>query len=116
MNKKIFMILIGLSFLLFILKIRICPFFNLFHIPCPGCGLTRSMILLFQGKWLESIRYNVLGIPLFVCCLIYLVAFIIKKNKYIDEFLFIHYHMVIVITTLIMIMVELINMNNVLLY
>ena len=92
------------------------PLFNLFHIPCPGCGLTRSMILLFQGKWLESIRYNVLGIPLFVCCLIYLVAFIIKKNKYIDEFLFIHYHMVIVITTLIMIMVELINMNNVLLY
>lgn len=29
----------------------ICPIARVFGIPCPGCGITRSILLLLQGKW-----------------------------------------------------------------
>ncbi|RMG37426.1 MAG: DUF2752 domain-containing protein [Planctomycetota bacterium] len=31
---------------------------------CPTCGLTRSVIAAAHGRWHESLRYHVLGIPL----------------------------------------------------
>lgn len=35
-----------------------CPSKFLFHLPCPGCGLTRAIICLFQGDLLSSLYYN----------------------------------------------------------
>ena len=59
-----------ISLVLNYFNIRICPFYNLFKIPCPGCGLTRSMLALFRLDIKESINANVLGIPLLIFFLI----------------------------------------------
>ena len=40
---------------------------------CPGCGLGRSMALLYDGQIAESFRMHPLGIPVvfILCCRIY---------------------------------------------
>lgn len=45
-----------------------CLFRLSIGIPCPGCGLTRSLMELWQGHLLASFRYHPLGLPLFVAC------------------------------------------------
>lgn len=45
-------------------------------IPCPGCGMTRSLTSIWHGNFLLSFRFHPLGIPLFaicVCCLVFCV-------------------------------------------
>lgn len=32
----------------------ICPMTYLFGLPCPGCGMTRSLLLLLMGQWRQS--------------------------------------------------------------
>jgi hypothetical protein len=34
---------------------------NVYGVPCPGCGLTRSFLSLFQGEWRLALFYH----PLF---------------------------------------------------
>lgn len=41
-----------------------CPFYDYFHIPCPGCGNTRSVLALAQGNIFSAIRFNVTPIIL----------------------------------------------------
>ena len=57
-SKALDIISKGILILLIILVVTgnyICPFFRLFHIPCPGCGMTRAYISLlrfdFQGAF-----------------------------------------------------------------
>ena len=35
-----------------------CPLKTTLGIPCPGCGLTRAMVLLAQGKWLAAVQLH----------------------------------------------------------
>jgi len=35
-----------------------CPSKLLYHIPCPGCGMTRAAISLLHGNLVSAIRYN----------------------------------------------------------
>jgi len=35
-----------------------CPFFRITGIPCPGCGLTRAVILLLKGEVQASLRFH----------------------------------------------------------
>lgn len=46
----------------------ICPFANLTGIPCPGCGMTRALVLLLQGDLKQSVQYHPLLIP--ILCLV----------------------------------------------
>ncbi|MBS4035972.1 MAG: DUF2752 domain-containing protein [Ignavibacterium sp.] len=41
----------------------ICPLSNFGVDDCPGCGLGRSISLLFSGKITESFQTHILGIP-----------------------------------------------------
>jgi hypothetical protein len=41
-----------------------CIFKALFHIPCPGCGLTRAFQELLQFNFIGALSYNLLAIPL----------------------------------------------------
>lgn len=45
--------------------IRICPFYNVFHMPCPGCGCTRAFAALLRGDISRSWEYN----PAVLCIL-----------------------------------------------
>jgi hypothetical protein len=40
-----------------------CPLAALYHIPCPGCGMTRAILLLAAGHVRDSLRMNALAAP-----------------------------------------------------
>lgn len=39
----------------------LCWFYNLTHIPCPGCGLTRAFICISHGQWHQAAQFNPFG-------------------------------------------------------
>jgi len=41
---------------------EICTFHNLTGLPCPGCGLTRSLVAGVHGQWKVSFEYHRLGL------------------------------------------------------
>ena len=43
-----------------------CIFKDLCGIRCPGCGLTRSFISILNFDFISAIKYNFLGIPIFI--------------------------------------------------
>ncbi len=45
-----------------------CTLRRLFHLPCGGCGLTRSWASLWRGEVNDAFRENWFGPPLFVVC------------------------------------------------
>jgi Protein of unknown function (DUF2752) len=40
-----------------------CGFVRMFHIPCPGCGMTRAVTLLMAGDWRGSLHMHPLALP-----------------------------------------------------
>jgi len=47
-----------------------CLFYSIFHLYCPGCGNTRSVIAILHGDLLSSLRYNT--IPLLLLIIMFL--------------------------------------------
>lgn len=43
-------------------KATLCPFLRFFHVPCFGCGLTKSIIYFYKGDLAESLRFHGLGV------------------------------------------------------
>ena len=43
-----------------------CPFFKLFNITCPACGVTHAWIFLLNGDFLKAIKSNPFFISLTV--------------------------------------------------
>lgn len=39
-------------------NITVCPTKLLWHIPCPGCGITRATLLFMEGNFLDAIKMN----------------------------------------------------------
>lgn len=111
-----FLILGALSLILNLFNIRICPFYHIFKIPCPGCGLTRGFIELIKLNIQKSLEYNILCIPIFLFFIFYLFLLIIKKNYLISNVLNRYKIIIIFICSLILIIVFIININNPLLY
>lgn len=54
----------------------VCTFRSVFGIPCPGCGMTRSLTSIWHGNVLLSMRYHPLGLPIFLCCLVCILCFL----------------------------------------
>jgi hypothetical protein len=40
-----------------------CPFATIFHLPCPGCGMTRAVRLLQAGDASASLQMNPFAVP-----------------------------------------------------
>jgi len=60
-----------------------CPFKMLTGFPCPGCGITKSMVFFYEGNLYKSLVYHLFGPFIVVLCLFLLVKFTIefKQNK-----------------------------------
>jgi hypothetical protein len=43
-----------------------CAIATLFHVPCPGCGMTRAIRLLAAGNVAASLRMHPLAVPVLV--------------------------------------------------
>jgi hypothetical protein len=52
---------------------RLCLFFLSTGLPCPGCGLTRSVVSFAHGQWSEAVYYHPLG-PLFFIAFVAIAA------------------------------------------
>lgn len=55
-----------------------CIFKKIFHISCPGCGLTRAFYALLNFDILSAIKYNILAIPLVFLVGIVLIFLIVE--------------------------------------
>jgi len=111
-----FFVIVVIAGILSIFDIRVCPVFLLFKHPCPGCGLTRSIMSLLKGDFVMSFKYNILGIPFVICFIVMIVLFIFKKDDIVSKFLYKHRVLVIILAIILAIVVEIINLNNPLLY
>lgn len=105
-----------LSLILSIFNIRICPFYRIFKVPCPGCGLTRGFIALFNLDILKSLSYNILCIPILISFCIYLLFIIFDKENLLITWLNKYKKLLIIVCSFILIIVFIINYNNPLLY
>lgn len=121
MKKRLFNLFIILSIILFIYLALFgefnweCLFKRLFNISCPGCGLTRCFMAILNFDLSLAFRYNFLGIPLFILCLIYIIFLI--RDIFINDnysnriivYLFRKYYIVIVILLLVSMIVNNVN-------
>ncbi|MDD2823642.1 MAG: DUF2752 domain-containing protein [Bacteroidales bacterium] len=61
-----------------------CPFKMLTGLPCPGCGMVKSMVSLYRGAWMESLEYHLFG-PLMVlfsvCALVVMIIELIRGKE-----------------------------------
>lgn len=59
----------------------LCPFHALTGLPCPGCGMTRSVICLMHGHLHDAVYFHPLG-PVAAIALIAWAAFgLVQPNK-----------------------------------
>ena len=57
-----------------------CPFFRVTGIPCPGCGLTRAVILLLKGDVSGSLRFHAFA-PILLLTAVSLILFLILPRS-----------------------------------
>ena len=65
-----------------------CPFKMLTGFPCPGCGITKSIVYFYEGDIYRSLLHDLFG-PIFVlfCVLVLfkLIAEIIYQKPFFDK-------------------------------
>lgn len=113
--KDIFSILV-IALFFYVLEIRVCPFFSVFGIPCPGCGITRATLFFLQGQLLQSLRYNFLASLLIFSCIIYIIVLLLKKEKELEIFIEKYKVFIISLAVILVLLAEIVNINNELLY
>lgn len=82
--------LFRIDLLVYLPKIYVCPFHALLGKPCPGCGMTRSFLLLGQLKFSEAIKTNPFSLFMFFIVLIYAIKGKLPswvKNRYFLTFI-----------------------------
>lgn len=68
-----------------------CPFKMLTGFPCPGCGITKSIISFYQGNIIKSFGFHLFGaftVLLCVFAIIVLSVELITKKEYFQHLLF----------------------------
>lgn len=69
----------------------LCPFKMLTGFPCPGCGITKSLVYWYEGDYYKSISYHVLGpfvIGFCILTIVVLITELITKKEYFNSFLY----------------------------
>lgn len=68
----------------------ICISVRYFHIPCLGCGLTKSIIYFYKGDFIKSFYYHYWGGPLVLLSFVLIVMLvydIVRNQDYSDRLL-----------------------------
>lgn len=69
----------------------LCPFKMITGFPCPGCGITKSMVYFYEGDLLKSFYYHILGPFVILFCvatLIVLTTELITQKEYFNNLLY----------------------------
>ena len=69
----------------------LCPLKMLSGFPCPGCGITKSLVYFYEGDIYKSLYYHILGPLVIVFCVVTIVvlsAELITKKEYFNQLLF----------------------------
>lgn len=72
-------------------KQSLCPFKMLTGFPCPGCGITKSIISFYDGNVLQSLAYHIFGIPVVLFCIVIIFVLIYEiffKTDVLSQFLY----------------------------
>ena len=112
-------ILVILIALTYIFKIRICIFYNIFKIPCVGCGLSRGVISILNLDIQSALRYNFLSLIIFITYIrvgIWYVYDKIKNINSLEKFILKYKKIIIILTIILVIIGWIVNINNPLLY
>lgn len=96
-NKKlnifiiIYLIFFGSIITFLILNNKIlCPFKNIFDIPCPFCGLTRAFRQILKLNFKVAMYYNILSVPLLIVIIVLIICIIkdiIRKENTVEKFI-----------------------------
>ena len=68
-----------------------CPFKMLTGFPCPGCGITKSLVFFYEGNLYKSLGYHILGpfvIAFAILSVVVLVTELITGKEYFDKWLY----------------------------
>lgn len=69
----------------------LCPFKMLTGLPCPSCGITKSIVSFYEGDIYKSLQYHVLGPVTVVFCLGVIILLLIEiktKKDYFNNYLY----------------------------
>lgn len=68
-----------------------CPFKMLTGFPCPGCGITKSLVYFYEGDLYKSLGYHILGPFVILGCIftiLLLTTELISEKEYFNKFLY----------------------------
>ena len=92
-----------------------CPIKKYLHFACPGCGLTRSIRTLLNFNLIDSIKYNLLGIPLVISIIIismFLIKDIINNTNKVEKKVYTIFEKNYKIILIILVIITIINNIN----
>ncbi|WP_224484841.1 DUF2752 domain-containing protein [Robertkochia aurantiaca] len=67
----------------------VCPTRLVWGVPCPSCGLTRSLLAFFRAEISEAMHWNPIGFPMLLLLLLlplWLIKDLIMKRNSLYEF------------------------------
>lgn len=69
----------------------LCPLKALTGMPCPSCGITKSMVYFYEGNLLKSIEYHIFGPFVIAFCFFVIALFLVElwtKKDYFQKYLY----------------------------
>src|SRR5262245_49572115 len=72
----------SLAALPFLTGIISCPTAQYLHRPCPGCGMTRALLLLVSGELGRSFSMHVFALPTLLSQLVFAIATVIAAYRW----------------------------------
>ncbi len=67
-----------------------CPFKMLTGFPCPGCGITKSLVYFYQGDMYKSLSYHIFGPFVIAFCILTIIVLsteLVTKKEYFTSLL-----------------------------
>ena len=101
----VFSVIFYIVYLNKFIKIPECSFYKIFGMYCPGCGATRAVYSLYDGKILQSAYYNPLILYLVIVDLWYLITegaakIFNKENKFFVKNIKIYLYLALIVLVL----------------